>query len=164
VPEVMQAILEKYPQVCFLTVGDEVCKVLEIELKHERIINRSGEWSIRQSCLACRHADLVIAPDTGLLHASGCWSVPKIGLLNHTSLKNITKHFENDYSLDCSGNTHSFFGPVSCSPCYAIHSNKRVTCNTMEIKHTKVPICMATLTADKVISRIEEVMYALKVR
>ena len=35
--------------------------------------------------------DLVISPDTGVLHASGAFDTPKIGLLGHTTIENITK-------------------------------------------------------------------------
>ncbi len=160
VPEVIFPILEKYPQVCFLTVGDEACQILEVELKHERIVNKSGLWTIRQSALACKFADLVIAPDTGLLHASGMWPTPKIGLLNHTSRNNIVKWFQNDYSLHASvEGRHPLFGPITCSPCFKIHQHKRITCNMAEVKHTQVPVCMAYgIPPERVIARIEEVL------
>lgn len=159
VPEVINSILEQYPQVSFLTVGDDVCRVLEQELKHERIFNMSGIFSLRESCLACKYANLVVAPDTGILHASGCFDTPKIGLLNHTSRNNITKHFINDYSIEAKDCQHPLFGPVSCSPCYKIHYNKKITCNTMILKHTEVPVCMGAMTPDIVIKRISEVIH-----
>jgi ADP-heptose:LPS heptosyltransferase len=46
-----------------------------------------------------KFVDLVISPDTGVLHASGCYDTPKIGLLGHTTIENITKYFKNDYSI-----------------------------------------------------------------
>jgi len=173
VPEVIFPILKKYPKVCFLTVGDEVCRVLEFELNPdfykdknvnkqklcERIIRKSAQWSIRESCLATKYANLVIAPDTGILHASGMFNTPKIGLLNHTTIKNITKHFKNDFSLHASEGQHPFFGPVSCSPCFKIHYSKKITCNMDDVKGTQAPICMTHgIPADKVIKRIEEVV------
>ena len=171
-PEVIFEILEKYPQVCFLTVGDEVCRILEIEFKAEvyegkdrikqklceRIIRRSGQWSIRQSALACKYANLVIAPDTGILHASGMYDTPKIGLLNHSSKNNITKYFKNDYSIEAKDLIHPFFEIVSCSPCMRIHYQKKITCNLMEVKHTQVPICMGCLKPEIVIKRIEGII------
>lgn len=165
VPEVIFPILERHKDICFLTVGDEMCQVLEQELKHERIINRSGVWSLRQSCLATKHADLVIAPDTGILHAAGCWEVPKIGLLNHTSLNNIVKHFKNDYSLHAQDGKHPFFGPISCCSCYQLHYKKKVTCNVADVKGTQAPICMVWgIPPDRVIARIEEVLHEAHTR
>ena len=159
VPEVMYPLLDKYPWLGFLTVGDEVCRILETELKHERIFNRSGVWSIRQSCLATKYVDLVIAPDTGILHAAGMYNTPKIGLLTHTSRNNITKHFINDYSLTAEEGGHPFFKELSCSPCYKIIYNKRIQCNLTHVKDTKTPVCMAYgFPPEKVISRIEEVL------
>lgn len=162
VPEVVFPVLEKHKDVCFLTVGDEMCQILEEELKHERIINRSGLWHIRQSCLATKYADLVIAPDTGILHASGMYETPKIGLLNHTSRNNITKHFKNDFSLHASEGEHPFFGPITCAPCYQIHygpGRYNHTCHLADVKGTKAPVCMVYgIPPENVIAKIEEVL------
>lgn len=160
VPEVVNEILEKHKDVCFVTVGDNVCQILEVELKHDRIINKSGLLKFRESALACKYADLVIAPDTGLLHAAGCFDTPKIGLLNHTSRNNITKHFLNDYSLHAEDGKHPVFGDISCAPCYQIHYAKKVTCNMAECKHTEAPVCMVYgIPPQQVIKTIEKVLW-----
>ena len=116
---VMSAILEGNKDVVFITVGDESCKILEAGLIHERVIHRSGVWNFRESMIACKSANMVIAPDTGLLHASGCFDTPKIGLLGHTSVENITKHFKNDMSLQST---------TSCSPCFRLIYNLKEQC------------------------------------
>lgn len=158
--EVMFEILKKYPQVCFLTLGDESCQILECELKDDRIINKSGIFELRESCLATKYADLVIAPDTGLLHASGMWKTPKIGLLNHTTKRNITETFINDHSIEAKDLKHPFWGEISCSPCFQIHQFKTVTCNTEPIKGTTAPICITSLKPEIVIQKISEVINA----
>lgn len=108
---VMSAVLEGNKDVMFITTGDESCKVLEAGLVHERVLHRSGVWSFRQSMAACQFGDAVIAPDTGILHASGCFDTPKIGLFGATTKENVTKHFANDYSLEAS---------CSCAPCFRL--------------------------------------------
>lgn len=107
----LSIVLEFNPNVVFITTGDDKCEILEVGLDHPNIINKSNKWSFRQSMLMCKYADLVLAPDTGLIHASGCFNTPKICLLGQTSKENITKHFINDYSIESN---------VTCSPCYRI--------------------------------------------
>lgn len=158
-PEVIFEILKKYPQVVFLTVGDEACQILEVELKDDRIINKSGIFELRESCLATKYADLVICPDTGILHASGMYDTPKIGLLNHTTIENITMHFKNDFSLEAKDGTHPFWDEISCSPCFMIHQFKSISCQTEEIKGTTAPICMVRgIMPERLIKRIDEVI------
>ncbi len=118
---VLSAILEGNKDVIFVTTGDETCKILEQGLIHDRVIHKSGVWSFRQSMIACKSASLVIAPDTGLIHASGCFDTPKICMLGHTTKENITKHFKNDKSIEAS---------VPCSPCFRLIYNLKEQCPT----------------------------------
>lgn len=113
--ELIEKITDEIPGTEFITVGDESCQILEYNLAGmDNVLCTSGIWSIRQSIHATKYANLIISPDTGLLHGSGCYDTPKIGLLTSTSKENITKHFKNDYSIEAEG--------VGCSPCfYLIH-------------------------------------------
>ena len=104
---VMGSLIKEYPNIHIITVGDERCKILENinkQLPEKNFTELAGEIPIRKSFALTKHASLVVSPDTGLLHSAGCWKTPKIGLLGHTSIENITKHFLNDYSIeaDCS--------------------------------------------------------------
>lgn len=115
------------------TVGDELCQLLEIPFEGEKTFQpRSGVWTMRQSILAARYVDVVISPDTGLLHGAGCFDTPKIGLLTHTTIENITKHFKSDYSLEAKD--------VACAPCFHMTYNARVQVQLAE-DHT-TPMCM----------------------
>jgi len=69
--------------------------------------------------IVAKYASLVISPDTGLLHASGCWNTPKVGLLGHTTIKNITSNFVNDYSLE---------SQCECAPCFRLIYNAIAQC------------------------------------
>lgn len=108
---VMEKILKAYPDVYFITVGDEKCQLIELALKHERVIHKSGIWSFRETAIACKYADLVIAPETGVIHLAGCFKTPKICFLTHTTQECVTKYFLNDYSIQAD---------VPCSPCFRI--------------------------------------------
>ena len=128
--EVISEILKRYKgKVKFITCGGEGDLELENmiekplaskELKEqllneilidEGVIDKVGKWNVRETFLATKYADLVVAPDTGLLHASGCYDTPKIGLLGHTTKENITKYFKNDYSIEAECN---------CAPCFRL--------------------------------------------
>ncbi len=126
-------LCRRYSDIEVFTVGDEICQLLEIPFEEDkRFHRRAGVWNMRQSILASRFVDVVISPDTGLLHGSGCFPTPKIGLLTHTTIENITKHFDNDYSLEAKD--------VSCAPCFHMVYNAPVQANLAE-DHT-TPMCM----------------------
>lgn len=67
--------------------------------------------SIMSSFALASVADLVIGPETALLNAAGCFPTPKICYLTHSSKKNLTSLWDNDYSLQSA--TH-------CSPCHLL--------------------------------------------
>lgn len=104
-----------------ITVGDEVCKLIEpVEPKY--ITNLSGKTSMRISCCMTKFADLLISPDTGLLHASGCYDTPKIGIIGHNTIENITKYFVNDYSISSNPEL------APCSPCFRMIYDMKLQC------------------------------------
>lgn len=134
-------------EIHFLTVGDEACQILEFSFKNFRNVTcLSGLWTMRESLTAMRFASLVVSPDTGLLHGSGCYGIPKIGLLTATTIENITKHFINDFSIEAD--------PIGCTPCFSLIYDPSVQCN---LASNKMPICMAKgISVSKVIDKIEE--------
>lgn len=116
-------ICENYPDVHIITVGDEKCRLIEPELEG-RITNLSGKIPMRMSMEMTSLVDLVIAPDTGIIHASGCYDTPKICLLGHNTKECITKHFTNDYSVESDPEL------APCSPCLFLIYNKDMQCPT----------------------------------
>jgi ADP-heptose:LPS heptosyltransferase len=146
---VMERLIMKYKDIVFITVGDDWCRILEAELEHERCIHKSGEWSLRQTALACKHASLVVSPETGVLHFAGCFDTPKIGMLTHTTKECLSKYFKNDYSMQAD---------VDCSPCFRIIETAKVQCPIDKVNG--VPWCASFgFHPDKVIKKIEEVYH-----
>ncbi len=148
--ELIEALTKEIPSIQFVTVGDEACQILEYNLTPlENVMCTSGIWSIRQSVLATKYASVVISPDTGLLHGSGAFDTPKIGLLTSTSKENITKHFENDFSMEAQG--------VGCAPCYYLIHDADTQCN---LGQDRACLCMSKgHTVGDIMERILEVFY-----
>ena len=104
-------IHQKYPNdVVIVTVGDEMCRILE-SWRHPNTLNKSGVWTIRQSMLMTKYADLVVGPETGVLNAASCYPTPKVVMLSHSSPENLTKYWQNCVNLSA---------PVNCQPCHRL--------------------------------------------
>lgn len=140
---VQEAIL-KHPDVMIVTVGDMVCQLLE--WKHPRIKNFSGIWSIRKSMLMCKYADCVVGTETGVLNASSAFDTPKVVLLSHSSVENLTKHWTNCTSLTPMG--------LECYPCHKLIYD-RSECTLDPVLQT--PMCTTTIRSREVFSAIEEI-------
>ena len=128
-------ICDNYPDVHIITVGDEKCRLIEPELEG-RITNLSGKIPMRMSMELTGLVDLVIAPDTGIIHAAGCYDTPKICILGHNTRECITKHFVNDYSVEADPELSP------CAPCLYLIYDKNLQCPTVEEAGGAV-LCMA---------------------
>lgn len=148
---VMGSVIKEYPNVNFITVGDYKCKMLENitkDLPEENFTELAGEVNMRTSMLLTKYVNLVIAPDTGLLHASGCFDTPKIGLLGHTTKENITRYFKNDHSIEAS---------CGCSPCFYLIYDHAIQCPIERV--TSAAWCMAEgIKPEVLLNRIKEVI------
>ena len=113
-----------HPDIHIITVGDVRCEILEdIETPDlTNITYLSGKISMRISMALTGLVNLVIAPDTGIIHASGCYDTPKICLLGHTTKEMITKYFTNDYSIEADEKL------APCSPCSFMIYNPKLQC------------------------------------
>jgi ADP-heptose:LPS heptosyltransferase len=107
-------ILLTYPTAKIVTVGDNLCQILETGWEEEpRVIMRSGLWSIRQTLTFVKHqADLVVGPETGVLNSISQLPIEKVIFLSHSTEENLTKHWEN---------TQALIGDVHCYPCHQLH-------------------------------------------
>jgi ADP-heptose:LPS heptosyltransferase len=116
---VMGEILKNMQDIHIITTGDEKCQLLESMQDPENITHLAGEIDVRIALALIQFVDLVVAPDTGMLHASGCYEVPKVGLLGHTTIENITKYFKNDYSVEAE---------CACAPCFHLIYDHHIQC------------------------------------
>lgn len=103
-----------------ITVGDERCQMIEPQADY--ITNLSGKIPMRISMALTSLADAVVCPDTGLLHASGCYPTPKVGLLGHNTREVITKYFQFDYSVEADPKLSP------CAPCFYLVYDMELQC------------------------------------
>jgi ADP-heptose:LPS heptosyltransferase len=146
---VIGEILKNHKDIHIITTGDERCQLLE-SVEDKDITNLSGRIPVRIAMCLTGFVDLVISPDTGVLHASGCYPTPKIGLLGHTTRTNITKYFINDYSLEAN---------CACAPCMRLIYDHTVQCPVEVI--TGAAFCMAEgISPERLYDRINSIITA----
>jgi len=136
------AIQNAFPDIVMVTVGGIVEQV--IEWKHPQTKNYCGEWDLWRSLIMTQYADLVVAPETGILNAAGCFDTPKIAMLSHSSEENLTKHFKNCDTVR---------GDVECSPCHKLIYSWEA-CEKNET--TGSPVCMAAIKPEAMYKLIEK--------
>jgi hypothetical protein len=137
-----------------ITVGDDLCRLIEWD--HPRAEKKSAVWDIRSSMLVTKYVDLVVAPETGMLNAAGCYNTPKIGLLTHSNKTNLTKYFANDYSMQAE---------IDCSPCHRMiyQHNAEKDCPKMDLGDGAwLCACAGAFDPNKLLKRMEMIYAAWK--
>lgn len=139
---VVKSLLEKYgDEIVFFTVGDDMCELLEPRMKGVK--NYSGKWPMRKSLVMTKYVDLVIGPDTGLMHGAGCFDTPKILFLSSNTKENLSKYWENCTELEAY---------VPCRPCHRLHYT---TEHCILDPKLNTPVCMTRLSPEIVTEAIE---------
>lgn len=146
---VAEVFRKKHSDIMFVTVGDDLCRLLEFNTKDT--YKTSGKWSMRRSMIMTKYADLVIGTDTGLMHAAGCYDTPKILLLSANTEENLSKYWKNCINLSAN---------AECQPCHRlIYTLKACPSDNNNLVLGHYPVCMSRLDAKTVLNAIEEVYY-----
>jgi ADP-heptose:LPS heptosyltransferase len=133
-------LLATFPDCRVVLMGNQMSQMLEAGWENEpRVIRRAGVWEIRKSLtFACKQADLVIGPETGILNAVGMEDVAKVCFLSHSTKENLTKHWKNTMAIEPPAS-------VPCYPCHQMHYNFDY-CHQDEA--TGVAACQAAIPVD----------------
>lgn len=152
---VMKDWLDANPDAVMVTVGDD--RAREFELNHPRAVKAAGEWPIRTSLCLSQFVDVVVGPESVMTNAAGCYDVPKITLLSHSTHENLCKYWANDFCLA----PNKAIAP--CYPCHQLHYNLQ-SCPVTEIVAeggdvlAHGPICaMGAIEGGRVQARLKEV-------
>ena len=144
---VAEVFSKRHNNILFLTVGDDLSRLLEFNLSNT--YKTCGKWSFRRSMIMPKYADLVIGTDTGMMHAAGCFDVPKILMLSANTEENLSKYWKNCINLSAD---------AECQPCHRlIYTLKACPTDNNNLILGHYPICMSRLDAKTVLNAIEEV-------
>lgn len=154
---VLQEWLASHPDAVVALLGDANAAVLQFD--HPQVVKTAGQWSLRRSLAAIAFAaDLVVGPESMATNTAGCYDVPKITFLSHSSHENLCKHWTNDYCLAPDVTV------APCYPCHQLHySRESCPSGIIEDDVTKErlaegPICaMGAISGQRVIARLDEV-------
>ena len=150
----MRRWLEEDPRRLLMTTGDKSAQMLEFE--HPQVVPLAGRMPIRYSLAMTKVVDLVVGPESVMINAAGCFDVPKIPLLSHSTHENLCKYFMNDYCL--SPNTEI----AKCYPCHQLHYSLP-SCPQLKIEldgedAAEGPACaMGAIELERLYNRLNEV-------
>jgi len=118
-------LLDRYPELHVIFVGDESCKILEAGWEgHPKVTRASGEWSVRETLAMLDQVDCVVGPETGIVNAAGISDVPTVVALSHTSEHTLCAHWKNYTALTPEN--------VPCFPCYRLHYGNGPFCDMQD--------------------------------
>tara|TARA_R110000868_G_scaffold157973_2_gene385607 strand:+ start:32 stop:1606 length:1575 start_codon:yes stop_codon:yes gene_type:complete len=153
---IIAAILVKFPDAAVLLVGGPECVVLEAGWENEkRVYRTSGKWTIRQTLTMLDYTDLLIGPETGVLNAAACMSLPKMCFLSHSTHENLTRDWKNVIPLASAKTKCPGRGDNAAPACHMLHYGFS-HCKRDEA--SGVSQCMADITIEQVWTALEEAM------
>lgn len=104
-------------------------------------------WPLRTSLSLALTADLVVTPDTGTAWAVAFETMPKIVMVSHASVENITKHWVNTTTL------HADPDRVPCWPCHRLHDD---TSTCVENKEKNGAACISDISVEQLVRAVGE--------
>ncbi len=103
-------------------------------------------WPLRRSLTQACTADLVITPDTGVAWAVAMEQMPKLVLLSHGSVENVTKHWVNTETL------HADPDRVPCWPCHRLHDDIETCTPNADGGHAAA--CISDISVDRILDAV----------
>ena len=157
---VLEDFLKKHPDVIVFLLGGPESKQYQFE--HPQVFGAAGDWSIRDTAgFIAMVADACVGPESLVTNLAGCYDIPKITLLSHSSHDNLCKYWTKDYCLEPDRRI------APCYPCHQLHYTLE-SCPLGELKDSNTgqvvangPICaMGAIDGKRVLARLEEVYAA----
>lgn len=98
--EIWRHVLHHYPEWGIVTIGDDSTKPMEVGFHGEsRMWLASGCYNLRQTATLLESADVVVGPETGLMSMAAFYPMPKICILSHSTIENLTRDWVNTTSM-----------------------------------------------------------------
>ncbi len=102
-------------------------------------------WPIRRSLSQLQLCDAVVTPDTGPAWSVAMLPMPKVVMVSHASVENITTGWVNTTTL------HADPERVKCWPCHCLH-DRWETCH--KVKDTEAAACIADIPVTAVVTSV----------
>jgi len=102
-------------------------------------------WPLRTTLALAHGAALVVTPDTGPAWSVAFEAMPKIAIVSHASVENVTKHWINTTTL------HADPDRVPCWPCHRLHDDKS-TC--VANKEDTGAACVSDISVETLVTTV----------
>lgn len=169
---VIAAVLDRYPEVDIVLTGginrpsgeNAMVKLEDGRTIHEleggwqntpRVHLTCGKWAMRQTCTFLEYVDLIIGPETGVLNAASCLGVPKICMLSHSSVDNLTRDWRDTVSLQSKGTRCKGRDSDDVPACHTLHYGW-AKCTKNE--ETGTAQCQADISVDEVVQHVSRII------
>jgi ADP-heptose:LPS heptosyltransferase/predicted SAM-dependent methyltransferase len=115
-------ILLDFPGAHVMTVGDNASALLEQGWENEpRVKRRAGVYSIRETLSLLEHVDVMVGPETGVMNAGSCMSMPKVVFLSHSTHENLTRDWVNVHPIASAHTVCAGRGDNEVPACHQMH-------------------------------------------
>lgn len=104
-------------------------------------------WPLRATLTQALVSDLVVTPDTGVAWAVAMEAMPKIVMVSHASVENITKHWVNTTTL------HADPDRVPCWPCHRLHDTIDTCTPNKDGGHAAA--CISDISVETIVGHVE---------
>jgi len=111
------------------------------------VVSEETSWPLRTSLALAHGASLVVTPDTGTAWAVAFEKMPKVVMISHASVDNITKHWINTTTL------HADPDRVPCWPCHRLHDDID-TC--VQNKEKNGAACISDISVETIVQTVAE--------
>lgn len=105
-------------------------------------------WPLRAALTMAMEADCVVTPDTGMAWAVAFEEIPKIVMVSHASVENITKHWVNTTTL------HADPYRVPCWPCHRLHDTEKTCTPNKDGGHAAA--CISDISAQTIMEAVKQ--------
>jgi hypothetical protein len=105
-------------------------------------------WGLRRSLATALQADAVVTPDSGIGWAVAMEPMPKVMMLSHASVENITKHWVNTVTL------HADPHRVPCWPCHCLHDTIDTCVRATHVGQATAAACISDIKVDDIVTAV----------
>lgn len=120
VDKVVGDLLNDFDDTTVVFMGGPKEEFLQGEWNSTRAWRAVGRWPIRHTMAFAKQCDVIVGPETGVLNAMSMEPMPKVLILSHSTVENLSRDWVN---------TTSLHADVHCYPCHQLHLTGWKYCN-----------------------------------